>query len=108
MMLLINGKEEVFLNLLKHAAVLVAADHHFHFFQLFQDGCIFEDVHKLLVGRHTELDLQEFQDRLGFFLLSLIFFVENGFCILNESGAEDHLAGIKIADEGLEFVKLMR
>ena len=108
MMLLINGKEEVFLNLLKHAAVLVAADHHFHFFQLFQDGCIFEDVHKLLVGRHTELDLQEFQDRLGFFLVGLVFFVQDRFGILNESGAEDHLACIKIADEGFEFVELMR
>ena len=108
MLFLVHGEEKFLLNLLKHAAVLIALDEHFHFFKALENVAGLQNVHQLFVLRHTEFDLKQFRDCRIHFLVGWVFLGENRLCLLNEPAAKETLAVCKVRDCGLELFKLVR
>ena len=107
MLTLIHGEEQIGLDFLEHAAVLVAADEHFHLFQPFAHFGGFEDVRQLLMLRHAELDLQQFGDRSVDLVFGSILTAEHGAGFLDQPPAKQVLPLIKIGDRRFERFELV-
>lgn len=107
MRLFIHCKVEFRLNLLQHAAVRVAAHAGLELLKRLQDRAVLKHMQQLLVRRHAEFDLKQFQKRDFAVILGNILPGERGARLADQTGAEHILLVVEIGDQRLQFAELV-
>ena len=105
--LFVDGEVEDGLDLLDHSAVVVAADSGFDLFQLLEDLSVFEDMEQLLMGRHTEFHLKQFDKCFVNCLFGSVLIIQNSLCLARQTAAEHILLGVELGNRSLQLVKLV-